>query len=320
MGGNQHIKIFQCDQNSQTAVLSLDGHTNNITSIGFQRDRKWMYSGSEDCSVKIWDVRAAGYQRDYTSQYSINTVVLHPNQAELISGDDDANIKVYDLQANKIIYTYTIVQESNTHGRHPIRSLCIAVDASILIAANNAGQVYCFKLNNSTTPSHNTTNTNQSLPYMELIHKFDAHSTYCLKALLSPDVRILATSSADKTIKLWNVNESILHNTTNNNDKTNLQPSYTTDTTRTTTDTTATADNKSSIINSSIDPLITPSRTLSGHSGWVWDVSFSADSAYLVSASSDKTAKLWDVRTGDVILEYRGHQKAITSIALNDAS
>lgn len=32
-----------------------------------------------------------------------------------------------------------------------------------------------------------------------------------------------------------------------------------------------------------------------GHQRWVWDAVFSADSCYLISASSDSTAKLWDV-------------------------
>jgi WD40 repeat protein len=39
---------------------------------------------------------------------------------------------------------------------------------------------------------------------------------------------------------------------------------------------------------------------------WVWDVVFSADSLYLVTASSDQTAKLWDLRSGEVIRNYSG--------------
>jgi G protein beta subunit-like protein len=54
--------------------------------VGFQKDSKWMYSGSEDGTVKIWDMRAPGFQREYASRGAVNTVVLHPNQGELISG------------------------------------------------------------------------------------------------------------------------------------------------------------------------------------------------------------------------------------------
>ena len=35
----------------------------------------------------------------------------------------------------------------------------------------------------------------------------------------------------------------------------------------------------------------------------------SADSAYLVTASSDQTARLWDVAQGETIRHYTGHHK-----------
>lgn len=38
-------------------VLSYESHLNNVTAVGFQCDGKWMYSGSEDGTVKIWDLR-----------------------------------------------------------------------------------------------------------------------------------------------------------------------------------------------------------------------------------------------------------------------
>ena len=36
--------------------------------------------GSEDGTVKLWDLRAPGYQHEYESRAAVNTVVLHPNQ------------------------------------------------------------------------------------------------------------------------------------------------------------------------------------------------------------------------------------------------
>ena len=81
--GNPSLRIFDINGSSPNAVSSYDGHTNNITAAGFQREGKWMYTGSEDGTIKIWDLRAPGCQREYESGSPLNTVMLHPNQAEL---------------------------------------------------------------------------------------------------------------------------------------------------------------------------------------------------------------------------------------------
>jgi WD40 repeat protein len=52
-------------------------------------------------------------------------------------------------------------------------------------------------------------------------------------------------------------------------------------------------------------------QTLSKHKKWVWDAVFSLDGAYLVSASSDGTARLWDLASGDALRVYSGHHKAV---------
>ena len=67
--------------NNPQPITSFEGHTNNVTAVGFERDGRWMYSGSEDGTVKIWDLRASGFQREYESRGAVNSVVLHPNQA-----------------------------------------------------------------------------------------------------------------------------------------------------------------------------------------------------------------------------------------------
>lgn len=79
--GNPSIRLFEVNTNNPQPITSFDGHTNNITAVGFERDGRWMYSGSEDGTVKIWDLRASGSQRDFESRGAVNTVVLHPNQA-----------------------------------------------------------------------------------------------------------------------------------------------------------------------------------------------------------------------------------------------
>jgi WD40 repeat protein len=42
-------------------------------------------------------------------------------------------------------------------------------------------------------------------------------------------------------------------------------------------------------------------RTLSGHSGIVWNLAFSADGRMLASGSSDQTVRVWDWQTGELL-------------------
>lgn len=39
--------------------MTYESHTSNVMAVGFQSDGNWMYSGSEDGTVKIWDIRSS---------------------------------------------------------------------------------------------------------------------------------------------------------------------------------------------------------------------------------------------------------------------
>ncbi|KAH0687994.1 hypothetical protein KY290_017222 [Solanum tuberosum] len=199
--GNPHIRLFDINSNSPQPLRSFDSHTNNVMAVGFQCDGNWMYSGSEDGTVKIWDLRAPGCQREYESRAAVNTVVLHPNQTELISGDQNGNIRVWDLRANSC--SCELVPEVDT----AVRSLTVMWDGSLIVAANNRGTCYVWRLLRGT----------ETMTNFEPLHKLQAHDGYILKCLLSPELcepnRYLATASSDHTVKIWNVDGFTLEKT-----------------------------------------------------------------------------------------------------------
>jgi G protein beta subunit-like protein len=122
------------------------------------------------------------------------------------------------------------------------------------------------------------------------VTQFSAHKEYITRILLSPDVKKLATCSADHTAKIWEV-----------------------------------ADVDPTIQTSTDDPESKPKpypleATLQGHQRWVWDCAFSADSAYLVTACSDHYARLWELHSQQVIRQYNGHHRGAVCVALNDYS
>ncbi|XP_020885312.1 protein LST8 homolog isoform X1 [Arabidopsis lyrata subsp. lyrata] len=188
---NPYIRLF--DLNSMAPhlpVRTFESHTNNVMAVGFQYTGQMMYSGSEDGTVKIWDLRVRECQREFRSVSPINTVVLHPNQTELISGDQNGNIRVWDLRAD--LCSCELVPEVGT----PIRSLTVMWDGTMVVAANERGTCYVWR----------SLQGIQTMTEFEPLHKLQAHNGYILKCLLSPgNNRYLATASSDKTVKIWNV-------------------------------------------------------------------------------------------------------------------
>ncbi|CAD6887906.1 unnamed protein product [Tilletia controversa] len=321
-------------------LITLTGHTGNVTTVCWQQDLKWLATSSEDGTVKVWDYRSARPFRSYTHNDPVNDVVVHPNQGELISCDDGGRMMIWDLAESKCSYTTRPEPDS------ALRSVTVASDASCLVAGGNSGKVWLYQLGRenktqssppppsqptttdrdpdtlteaerdpayqrehpssdnpngatrvpgdpaSATPSRSTKDPSLLSPAQQqeqqqqqqqqqsdqessqpfLRKHWVAHRGYLIRALLSPDVRYLATCGADTVIRIWNMDN--------------------------------------------FDCSVV--RELKGHQRWVWDLAFSADSGFLVSASSDHAGRLWDINTGETVRTYNGHDKAIVAVALND--
>lgn len=62
-GTNPNLLVFDYGGDVSAPHAQYTGHTGNVTAVGYQKEGKWMYSASEDKSVKVWDVRVSGCQR-----------------------------------------------------------------------------------------------------------------------------------------------------------------------------------------------------------------------------------------------------------------
>lgn len=180
-------------------ISTFDGHAGNVTSIAWHCDGKWLVSGGEDGTLKIWDTRTSRAQRVYDHKCPVNDVVIHPNQGELASCDQSGSVKIWDLGENAC--SHELVPEEDV----PMRSVSIASDGSSLVAANNKGRVYVWKMQSGYADDDNDDQAERT--ELHPVTKFQAHDTYITRCALSPDARYLATCSADTTVKLWSTSQ-----------------------------------------------------------------------------------------------------------------
>ncbi|KAF5391730.1 hypothetical protein D9757_001803 [Collybiopsis confluens] len=205
---HKKVNIYDITSASSEPLITFEGHTKNVTSVSFHSEGKWLVTGSEDGTIKIWDLRfkwpftpnlrqwQSGYHPldcqeslRFNAIHTVNDVCVHPNQGELISCDQAGSIKQWDLSENVCSHELTPA------GKTPIRSVSLALDGSCLVAGNNKGHCYVWKVNDAST----------GLPRFQAVTTFHAHNKYLTRCLLSPDAKCLATCSADTTVAIWSI-------------------------------------------------------------------------------------------------------------------
>lgn len=220
-GGAAHGQGQQAVANGVTQpVATFEGHAGCVTCVAWHCDSKWLVSGGEDGTLRIWDTRSPRPQRLYDHRSAVNDVVVHPNQGELVSCDQAGSVKVWDLGENGC--SHELVPEEEVG----IRSVSVASDGSCLVAGNNRGNVYVWRIQSGIYPTQGETNDaargdgqalgqQQSLTSgqqryrdtddaangangaggggdftdLQPVTKFRAHDKYLIRCILSPDVR-----------------------------------------------------------------------------------------------------------------------------------
>ncbi|KAK3932554.1 Target of rapamycin complex subunit lst8 [Frankliniella fusca] len=187
--GYQHIRMYDLTSNNPSPVVNYDGLSKNVTSVGFQEEGKWMYTGGEDHSARIWDLRSRTLQCQRIFQVSapVNCACLHPNQSELVVGDQSGVIHLWDLKTD---HNEQLIPEADAS----IQSIAMDPQGKLMAAVNNKGRCYIWSLHGGES---------QEPTKMKPSHKIEAHPKFALKCAFSPDSSLLVTTSADQSARIW---------------------------------------------------------------------------------------------------------------------
>jgi WD40 repeat protein len=267
-------------------LYTLEGHHDWVNSIAFSPNGKLLASGSEDNTIKLWEVKTGATLRTLKKRWwrkghdaPVRSVAFSPDGKILASGSDDNTVKLWDIKTGKVLRSL------------PGNGLCVKMvlfspDGQTLASENEminlwdiqtGKALYTLKGQNGiafssdghllASEGQNNTIKLWSLKTGKELNIFKRHSDSIVTIAFSPNNRLLASGSEDETIKLWEVKTGK-----------NLY-------------------------------------TLIGHQHAVLSLTFSPDGHFLASASGDNTIKLWEVEKGQEISTLQEHKCQVNSVA-----
>ncbi|NCR68449.1 MAG: protein kinase [Microcystis aeruginosa LL11-07] len=264
---------------------TLTGHSDRVRSVVYSPDGRYLASGSDGRTIKIWEVATGKELRTLTGHsYSVYSVVYSPDGRYLASGSVDKTTKIWEVATGKELRTLTGHSDW-------VYSVVYSPDGRYLAS----GSV------------DKTTKIWEVATGKEL-RTLTGHSNWVLSVVYSPDGRYLASGSWDETIKIWEVATGKELRTLAGHSEVVRSVVYSPD--------------GRYLASGSQDKTIKiwevatgkELRTLAGHSDIVFSVVYSPDGRYLASGSRDNTIKIWEVATGKELRTLTGHSSSVLSV------
>jgi len=114
------------------------GHTRAVQSVDFSHDGAFIISGSEDKTIKLWEVSSGRELRTYNGHQSIvNDVLFTSDDKTLISASKDGHIYFWDVITGNIIKGYEQPKEN-------ILRLALSPDGNYLAVGSTGDKINVY--------------------------------------------------------------------------------------------------------------------------------------------------------------------------------
>jgi len=298
-------------------IRTLIGHTGKVTAIAVTPDGKQLISGSNDNTLKIWDLETGKEKFSFIGHSDeITAIAITPDGNQIISSSRDGTIKAWNLKNREKLLTIDSHQNS-------VNNIALTPDGKEIISGSSDKSLRVWNLETGEEmltckgrPAGSFTLTLPAKIRSELINAVAVADTpYGLQV-------IAGSLEKDNNGKAWTIiglnraNRKKTLSLTGHKDVINAIVAISSGRQIIS----ASSDKTLKIWsepNTNFDSLSkTKNFTLKGHKDSVNDVAVTSDGKLAISASSDKTLKIWNLVTRKEQFTITGHSDSINTVAV----
>ncbi|ETO33912.1 WD-40 repeat-containing protein, partial [Reticulomyxa filosa] len=250
-------------------LMTLQAHSNAVSSIRFSADGCKILSASYDKTIRIWDVSSRKQLQIFIGHTDmIFSAKFSPDELTIVSCSKDTTIRLWDANTG-----IELMQFKNDFDQ--IWDVDFSPDGNYIASCSRNRIIKLWDVHSGIE-----------------INRLSGHLRSIWSIQFSPDGKIIASSSDDDTICLWNAKSG---------ERVRLFKGHASVVTRA-----RFSPNGRFIASCSFDTSIRiwdietgkEWKILRGHTNKVNDIKYLQDSQTIVSCSNDNTIQLWNVESG----------------------
>jgi WD40 repeat protein len=143
-GYKEDIQVLDTSSPTLNRVSKMTGHVNSIRCLCLSEDGRRLYSGSNDNTIRVWDLTSNTCIMKLLGHYSsVTSLCLSLKTDRLISASDNGDIKVWDTTTYRCIYTVSRAS------RNPIRGMALSDQNNTLYLPTDGNVIKVWHVNHS---------------------------------------------------------------------------------------------------------------------------------------------------------------------------
>lgn len=263
----------------------FSGHADSISALTCSRDGRYLMSGSEDNTLKVWDLNSGLCVRTLEGhQNTVTSVHFTSDGAIGMSSAQDRTIKLWDIASGKCLRTL----EGHIE---PVEDVAFSESGHQALSAGMDGTLRLWEIRDR-----------------ECVAVLGGHRGGVLSVCMDPSGMVALSGGQDCSVRVWDVQGQRC---------THVMEGHTGPITcvRMSEDTrlavSASEDRTLKVWHPAGGKLV---GTLEGHQGQVTSVAVSPDGRFAISCGLDKSVRLWELTTGRCLNTLLIHKLEVNAV------